>query len=82
MLVPAVDGGVRCLALLADELGEEQVMQVCYLSDPNMPAIPITAGDVGMLHNMYACMHACQAPGIHPLQLHIMKLAARPAVLY
>ena len=26
----AVDGGVRCLSLLADELGEDQVMQVIH----------------------------------------------------
>lgn len=33
-LMYAVDGGVRCLSLLADELDEEQVMQVLLKASP------------------------------------------------
>ena len=35
MLFVAVDGGVRCLSLFADELGEEQVMQVSSHTAPS-----------------------------------------------
>lgn len=35
MLFVAVDGGVRCLSLVADELGEEQVMQVISHTAPS-----------------------------------------------